>query len=153
GMVRGRVGSGMGAELGTMRVTEQMDALTSLATEPIQYLMVPRVAASILMLPLLVIMGDVVGIYGGYLVAVQLLGANPVAYIDNSFQFLHVGDDVVSGVVQAAVFGLRFWLTAWVRGYYPTGGAEGVGRATTRAVVSGSLSVLVADFFLTKLLF
>ncbi|HKA36174.1 MAG TPA: ABC transporter permease, partial [Thermoanaerobaculia bacterium] len=152
-MVTGRVGSAMAAELGTMRVTEQIDALTSLATEPIQYLMVPRVAASILMLPLLVIMGDVVGIYGGYLVAVQLLGANPVAYIDNSFQFLHVGDDVVSGVVKAAVFGLIFSLIACVRGYYTTGGAEGVGRATTRAVVSGSLSVLVADFFLTKLLF
>src|SRR5215472_10610149 len=92
-MVTGRVGSAMAAELGTMRVTEQIDALTSLATEPVQYLMVPRVAASILMLPLLVIMGDVVGIYGGYFVAVQLLGANPVAYIDNSFQYLHVSDD------------------------------------------------------------
>ena len=115
--------------------------------------MVPRVTASILMLPLLVILGDAVGIYGGYLVAVQLLGANPVAYIDNSFQYLHVGDDVVSGMVKAAVFGLIFSLIACVRGYYTTGGAEGVGRSTTRAVVSGSLSVLVADFFLTKLLF
>src|SRR5262245_10652250 len=152
-MVTGRVGSAMAAELGTMRVTEQMDALTSLATEPVQYLMVPRVTASILMLPLLVVLGDAVGIYGGYLVAVQLLGANPVAYLDNSFQYLHVGDDVVSGVVKAAVFGLIFSLIACVRGYYTTGGAEGVGRATTRAVVSGSLSVLVADFFLTKLLF
>jgi phospholipid/cholesterol/gamma-HCH transport system permease protein len=152
-MVTGRVGSSMVAELGTMRVTEQIDALTSLATEPVQYLVVPRVAASILMLPLLVIMGDVVGIYGGYLVAVQLLGANPVAYLDNSFQYLHVGDDVVSGIIKAAVFGLIFSLIACVRGYHTSGGAEGVGRATTQAVVSGSLSVLVADFFLTKLLF
>jgi phospholipid/cholesterol/gamma-HCH transport system permease protein len=152
-MVTGRVGSAMAAELGTMRVTEQIDALTALGTEPVQYLMVPRVTASILMMPLLVVMGDAVGIYGGYLVAVQLLGANPVAYLDNSFQFLHVKDDVVSGVIKAAVFGLIFSLIACVRGYYTAGGAEGVGRSTTRAVVSGSLSVLVVDFFLTKLLF
>jgi phospholipid/cholesterol/gamma-HCH transport system permease protein len=152
-MVTGRVGSAMAAELGTMRVTEQIDALTALGTEPVQYLMVPRVTASILMMPLLVVMGDAVGIYGGYLVAVQLLGANPVAYLDNSFQYLHVGDDVVSGVIKAAVFGLIFSLIACVRGYYTAGGAEGVGRSTTRAVVSGSLSVLVVDFFLTKLLY
>jgi phospholipid/cholesterol/gamma-HCH transport system permease protein len=152
-MVTGRVGSAMAAELGTMRVTEQIDALTSLGTEPVQYLMVPRVLASIAMLPMLVIMGDVVGIYGGYAVAVQLMGANPVAYLDNSFQFLHVKDDVVSGVIKAAVFGLIFSLIACVKGFYTSGGAEGVGRSTTRAVVSGSLSVLVTDFFLTKLLY
>jgi phospholipid/cholesterol/gamma-HCH transport system permease protein len=152
-MVTGRVGSAMAAELGTMRVTEQIDALTALATEPVQYLIVPRVAASILMLPLLVVMGDAVGIYGGYFVAVQLLGANPVSYIDNSFKYLYVGDDIVSGIIKAAVFGLIFSLIACVRGYYTEGGAEGVGRSTTRAVVSGSLTILVADFFLTKILF
>jgi len=152
-MVTGRVGSAMAAELGTMRVTEQIDALTALGTEPVQYLIVPRVTASVVMMPLLVIMGDAVGIYGGYFVAVQLLGANPVAYIDNSFQFLHVGDDVVSGIIKAAVFGLVFSLIACIRGYNTTGGAEGVGRSTTRAVVAGSLTVLVVDFFLTKLLF
>src|SRR6476661_2766700 len=152
-MVTGRVGSAMAAELGTMRVTEQIDALTSLGTEPVQYLMVPRVTASIVMMPLLVIMGDAVGIYGGYFVAVQLLGANPVAYLDNSFQFLHVKDDVVSGIIKAAVFGLIFSLIACLRGYMTSGGAEGVGRSTTRAVVSGSLTVLVVDFFLTKLLY
>jgi phospholipid/cholesterol/gamma-HCH transport system permease protein len=152
-MVTGRVGSAMAAELGTMRVTEQIDALTALGTEPVQYLMVPRVTASILMMPLLVIMGDAVGIYGGYLVAVQLLGANPVAYLDNSFQYLHLKDDVVSGIIKAAAFGLIFSMIACVRGYYTTGGAEGVGRSTTRAVVSGSLAILVTDFFLTKLLY
>jgi phospholipid/cholesterol/gamma-HCH transport system permease protein len=152
-MVTGRVGSAMAAELGTMRVTEQIDALTALGTEPVQYLMVPRVTASVLMMPLLVILGDAVGIYGGYFVAVQLLGANPVAYVDNSFQYLHVRDDVVSGIIKAAVFGLVFSLIACIRGYMTSGGAEGVGRATTRAVVAGSLSVLVVDFFLTKLLF
>ena len=152
-MVTGRVGSAMAAELGTMRVTEQIDALTALGTEPVQYLMVPRVTASVVMMPLLVIMGDAVGIYGGYFVAVQLLGANPVAYVDNSFQYLHVREDVVSGVIKAAVFGLVFSLIACIRGYLTSGGAEGVGRATTRAVVAGSLTVLVVDFFLTKLLF
>jgi phospholipid/cholesterol/gamma-HCH transport system permease protein len=151
-MVTGRVGSAMAAELGTMRVTEQIDALTALGTEPVQYLVVPRVAASILMMPLLVMLGDAVGMYGGYLVAVQLLGANPVTYIDNSFQFLEVSD-VTSGIVKAAVFGLIFSLVACVRGYYTEGGEEGVGRSTTRAVVAGSLAVLFADFFLTKLLF
>jgi phospholipid/cholesterol/gamma-HCH transport system permease protein len=152
-MVTGRVGSAMAAELGTMRVTEQIDALTSLGTEPVQYLMVPRVTASILMMPLLVIMGDAVGIYGGYFVAVQLLGANPVSYLDNSFQYLHVKDDIVSGIIKAAAFGLIFSLIACLRGYLTTGGAEGVGRSTTRAVVSGSLTLLVVDFFLTKLLY
>ena len=151
-MVTGRVGSAMAAELGTMRVTEQIDALTALGTEPVQYLVVPRVAASILMMPLLVMLGDAVGMYGGYLVAVQLLGANPLTYVENSFQFLEVSD-VTSGIVKAAVFGLIFSLVACVRGYYTEGGAEGVGRATTRAVVAGSLAVLFADFFLTKLLF
>jgi phospholipid/cholesterol/gamma-HCH transport system permease protein len=151
-MVTGRVGSAMAAELGTMRVTEQIDALTALGTEPVQYLVVPRVAASILMMPLLVMLGDAVGMYGGYLVAVQLLGANPITYVENSFQFLEVSD-VTSGILKAAVFGLIFSLVACVRGYYTEGGAEGVGRSTTRAVVSGSLAVLFADFFLTKLLF
>ena len=151
-MVTGRVGSAMAAELGTMRVTEQIDALTALGTEPVQYLVVPRVTASVVMMPLLVILGDAVGMYGGYLVAVQLLGANPITYIENSFQFLEVSD-VTSGIVKAAVFGLIFSVVACVRGYYTVGGAEGVGRSTTRAVVAGSLSVLFADFFLTKLLF
>ena len=152
-MVTGRVGSSMAAELGSMRVTEQIDALTSLGTEPVQYLVVPRVAASVAMMPLLVLMADVVGMYGGYLVAVQLLGANPVTYIDQSFKYLTVQDDIVSGLIKAAVFGLVYSLIACVRGYDTRGGAEGVGRATTRAVVSGSLAVLLTDFFLTKLLF
>jgi phospholipid/cholesterol/gamma-HCH transport system permease protein len=152
-MVTGRVGSSMAAELGSMRVTEQIDALTSLGTEPIQYLMVPRIVASIVMLPLLVIMGDAIGITGGYLVAVKLLDVNPIRYLENTFQFLHIQEDIVSGLIKAAAFGLIFSLIACVRGYYTSGGAEGVGRSTTRAVVSGSLAILIADFFLTKLLF
>ena len=151
-MVTGRVGSAMAAELGTMRVTEQIDALVALATEPVQYLVVPRVVAATVMLPLLVVMADAVGIGGGYLVAVDLLGANPTTYVHNSFQFLEM-NDLTSGVIKAAVFGLIFSLIGCQKGYYTEGGAEGVGISTTRAVVSGSLAILIADFFLTKILF
>jgi phospholipid/cholesterol/gamma-HCH transport system permease protein len=151
-MVTGRVGSSMAAEIGSMRVTEQIDALTALATEPVQYLVVPRVIASILMMPLLVVMGDVVGMYGGYFVAVQLLGSNPATYFDSSFQYVDM-NDLTSGLIKAAVFGLIFSVVACVKGYYTDGGAEGVGRSTTQAVVAGSLAILLADFFLTRLLF
>jgi phospholipid/cholesterol/gamma-HCH transport system permease protein len=151
-MVTGRVGSSMAAEIGTMRVTEQVDALKALATDPMQYLFVPRVIAGIVMLPFLVVLGDALGIYGGYVVAVKLMHANPVVYEQNTYQFLEL-NDIWSGVIKAAAFGLILTLTGCVRGYYTTGGAEGVGRATTYAVVSASLIILLSDFFLTKLLF
>ena len=151
-MVAGRVGSSMAAEIGTMRVTEQIDALQALATDPVQYLFVPRVISGIVMLPLLVVLGDALGIGGGYLVAVKLLGANPTIYEKNTFAFLDL-NDLFSGLIKAAVFGLILTLTGCVRGYYTSGGAEGVGRATTAAVVSASLIILLSDFFLTKLLF
>jgi phospholipid/cholesterol/gamma-HCH transport system permease protein len=151
-MVTGRVGSSMAAEIGTMRVTEQLDALQALATDPVQYLFVPRVIAGIVMLPLLTILGDALGVGGGYLVGVKMMGANPVVYEQNTYQFLKM-NDVWSGLIKAAVFGLILTLTGCVRGYYTSGGAEGVGRATTAAVVSASLIVLLSDFFLTKLLF
>jgi phospholipid/cholesterol/gamma-HCH transport system permease protein len=151
-LVTGRVGSSMAAEIGSMRVTEQIDALEALATDPVQYLFVPRVLATILMMPLLVVMGDVVGIYGGYFVAVELLGANPVAYYDSTFEYLDLVD-LTSGLIKAAVFGLILAVVACMKGYYTTGGAEGVGRSTTAAVVIASLSILFVDFFLTRLLF
>lgn len=151
-MVAGRVGSSMAAEIGTMRVTEQIDALQALATDPVQYLFVPRIIAGVLMLPLLVILGDALGVGGGYLVAVKLLGVNPVIYEQNTYAFLKLSD-LWSGLVKAGVFGLILTLTGCVRGYYTSGGAEGVGRATTQAVVSASLIILLTDFFLTKLLF
>jgi phospholipid/cholesterol/gamma-HCH transport system permease protein len=151
-MVTGRVGSSMAAEIGTMRVTEQIDALESLATNPIHYLFVPRVIAGMTMLPLLTILGDALGIFGGYLVAVNLLGANPVAYQSNTFQFLQL-DDLTSGVIKSFFFGIILTFTGCVKGYTTTGGAEGVGRATTAAVVTASLLILLSDFFLTKLLF
>jgi len=151
-IVAGRAGSAMGAELGTMRVTEQIDALEVMATDPVHYLVVPRVWATTLMLPLLVGMGNAVGIAGGYLVAVVLMGANPVAYVDNTFQFLEL-NDLFSGLIKAAVFGFLLAVIGCLQGFYTTGGAEGVGRSTTSAVVVASIAILVADFFLTRLLF
>ena len=151
-MVAGRVGSSMAAEIGTMRVTEQIDALKALATDPIQYLFVPRVIAGLVMLPFLVVLGDALGIYGGYLVGVKLMNTNPVVYKQNTFQFLEI-NDVMSGLIKAGAFGLILTLTGCVRGYHTSGGAEGVGRATTNAVVSASLIILLTDFFLTKILF
>src|SRR5712692_7864055 len=151
-MVTGRVGSSIAAEIGTMRVTEQIDALKALATDPVQYLFVPRVIAGITMLPLLVLLGDALGIYGGYLVGVKLMHSNPIIYEENTYQFLKMNESW-SGLSKAGVFGLMLTLTGCVRGYYTTGGAEGVGRATTNAVVSASLIILLTDFFLTKLLF
>ncbi len=151
-MVTGRVGSSMAAEIGTMKVTEQIDALKALATEPVQYLFVPRVVAGLVMLPFLTVIGDALGILGGYLVAVKLMRVNPVQYQQNTYQFLQLSD-VWSGLVKAAAFGLILTRTGCVRGYHTTGGAEGVGRATTNAVVSASLIILLTDFFLTKILF
>jgi phospholipid/cholesterol/gamma-HCH transport system permease protein len=151
-MVTGRVGSSMAAEIGSMRITEQIDALKTLATEPVHYLVVPRVIASVLMMPLLVVVGDVVGMYGGYFVSVQLLGSNPVAYYESSFQYLDL-NDFTAGLIKSAVFGLILSVVACSRGYYTTGGAEGVGRSTTQAVVTASLAILLSDFFLTRLLF
>src|SRR5512136_2432456 len=151
-MVAGRVGSAMAAELGTMRVTEQIDALYAMATEPVHYLIVPRVAASTMMLPPLVAITNGLGILGGWLVSVNLLGANPVVYWDRTFMYLDL-NDVFSGLIKAAVFGLILAITGCSKGFFTTGGAEGVGRATTSAVVMASLAILISDFFLTKILF
>lgn len=151
-MIAGRCGSAMGAELGTMRVTEQIDALEVLATDPIHYLVVPRVWATTLMLPLLVGIADAVGIFGGYLVAVVMMGTNPVTYMANTFQFMEL-TDLTSGLIKAAVFGLIIATVGCQKGFYTTGGAAGVGKATTQAVVTASIAVLIADFFLTKILF
>ncbi|HSS47603.1 MAG TPA: MlaE family lipid ABC transporter permease subunit [Thermoanaerobaculia bacterium] len=151
-IVSGRAGSAMGAELGTMRVTEQIDALEVMATDPVHYLVVPRVWASTIMLPLLVVMGNGVGIMGGYAVAVILMGANPVSYVDKSFQYMD-SNDLFSGVIKAAVFGFLLAAIGCQQGFYTTGGAEGVGKSTTAAVVVASIAILISDFFLTRLLF
>lgn len=151
-VIAGRCGSAMGAELGTMRVTEQIDALEVLATDPIHYLMVPRVWATAIMLPLLIVLGDAIGIYGGYLVSVVLMGANPVTYMENTFQYMDI-QDMTSGLIKAAVFGVLIAVIGCQKGFYTRGGAEGVGTATTQSVVLASIAILVSDFFMTKLLF
>lgn len=151
-MISGRIGSALAAELGSMRVTEQIDALYAMATEPVHYLVVPRVGATTLMLPPLVAFANGLGIFGGYAVSVGLLGANPVVYWEKTFQFLDL-NDVFSGLIKAAVFGLILSVTGCSKGFFTTGGAEGVGRSTTAAVVMSSVVILLSDFFLTKILF
>jgi len=151
-MVSGRVGAAMAAELGTMKVTEQIDALVTLATNPVKYLVVPRVVASTLVLPVLVIFADLVGILGGYFVSVYLLGANSYVYTDKTYQYLQFRD-IYTGLVKAAVFGFLIALISCYNGFIAEGGAEGVGRATTRAVVASSMTVLVSDYFMTSFMF
>jgi len=151
-IVAGRAGSAMGAELGTMRVTEQIDALEVMATDPVHYLVVPRVWATTIMLPLLVVMGNFVGILGGYMVAVIMMGANPNTYVDRSFQYMDL-TDLFSGLIKAAVFGFLLAAIGCQKGFYTSGGAEGVGRSTTSAVVVASIAILISDFFLTRILF
>ncbi len=151
-VIAGRSGSAMGAELGTMRVTEQIDAMEVMATDPVHYLMVPRVWATVIMLPLLVVVADAIGIWGGYFVSVIIMGANPVSYIDTTFQYMELGD-ITSGLIKAAFFGMLIAVVGCQQGYYTRGGAEGVGRATTRSVVIASIAILISDFFLTKILF
>jgi len=151
-IVAGRAGSAMAAELGTMRVTEQIDALEVMATDPVHYLVVPRVWATTIMLPLLVVMGNAVGILGGYMVAVILMDANPNTYVERSFQYMAL-NDLFSGLIKAAIFGFLLAAIGCQQGYYTSGGAEGVGRSTTAAVVVASIAILISDFFMTRLLF
>jgi phospholipid/cholesterol/gamma-HCH transport system permease protein len=151
-MVAGRVGAAMAAEIGTMRVTDQIDALTTLSTDPLRYLVLPRLLAGIITLPMLVVVADIIGVFGGYLVGVYKLGFNPQAYLNGTWQRLET-TDVVSGLVKAAVFGFIVALMGCYQGYYSRGGAQGVGRATTYAVVSASILILVVDYLITAAFF
>ena len=151
-MVAGRIGAAMAAEIGTMRVTEQIDALTTLSTNPLNYLVAPRLIAGITMLPLLVVVGDIIGVFGGYLVSIYKLGFNPATYIRNTIDFVETLD-VVSGLVKASVFGFLVTLMGCYHGYNSRGGAQGVGAATTNAVVSASILILIFDYVLTELFF
>lgn len=148
-MVTGRAGSAMATELGTMRVTEQIDALDTMAVNPVKYLVVPRLIAGICMFPVLTVITDFVGVIGGYLVGVRLLGINSGVYIGRTLDFVRV-DDILSGLSKAVVFGLIATLIACYNGFRTTGGAEGVGRAATSSVVMGSVTILVADYILSS---
>jgi phospholipid/cholesterol/gamma-HCH transport system permease protein len=151
-IVTGRAGAAMAAELGTMRVTEQIDALESLATNPVQYLIVPRFLSGLVMLPALTVITDIVGILGGYFVAVVLLGTSSTSYMRSTWDFLQI-QDIYSGLIKACFFGASFALISCYKGFYTSGGAEGVGRATTGAVVYSSMTILISDYFLSAWLF
>ncbi|MBI3609138.1 MAG: ABC transporter permease [Nitrospirae bacterium] len=151
-IVAGRAGAAMAAELGTMRVTEQIDALSTMATNPIKYLIVPRLLAGMLMLPILTIFSDAIGIAGGYFVAVKVLDVNPVVYMRRTTDFLEF-DDIFGGLLKALVFGIIIATVSCYKGFNTEGGAEGVGKATTGAVVLSSMLILISDYFLTAMLF
>jgi len=151
-MVAGRVAAAIAAEIGTMRVTEQIDALTTLSTNPIKYLVVPRLVASVLTLPLLVAIADSIGVFGGYIVATKSLGFNGYVYLKNSVDFV-TNEDVYSGLIKAAVFGFIIALMGCYNGFNSKGGAQGVGTATTNAVVTASILILAANYVLTSVIF
>ena len=151
-MVAGRVSASIAAELGTMRVTEQIDALTTLSTNPMKYLVAPRVLAATLVMPVLAFIGDIIGILGGFLVGTQRLGFNDGAYVRNTLDFLEFGD-VASGLIKAAVFGFIIALMGCYHGYHSGRGAQGVGQATTNAVVTASILILAANYLRTEALF
>ncbi len=147
-MVAGRVGASIAAELGTMKVTEQIDALRTLSTNPFKYLVAPRMIAGVLMLPLLVLVADVIGVMGGYLVSAHVLGFSPGPYISNTFKFLEQ-IDIVSGLTKAGVFGFVITIMGCYFGYNSNRGAEGVGIAATNAVVSASIVILLLNYIIT----
>ena len=151
-VVAGRVSAAIAAEIGTMRVTEQIDALTTLSTNPFKYLVAPRLVAGVLTMPVLVAVADTIGIMGGWLVGVNRLNFNSSTYIANTVDFLTFGD-IASGLVKAAVFGFIITLMGCYHGYNSGRGAQGVGRATTNAVVSAMVLILATDYLLTETFF
>lgn len=151
-MVAGRVGASFAAELGTMRVSEQIDALWTLSTDPVRYLIMPRLVAAVLMLPLLVILADVIGVAGGYFISVVLLDQNPTVYLDKTTLYMEQ-HDFYSGLIKAGFFGGIIGIVGCSEGFYCAGGAQGVGQATTRAVVIACMSILVGDYILTAWMF
>ncbi len=151
-MVAGRVGAAIAAEIGTMRVTDQIDALSTLSTDPMKYLVAPRLLAGLVALPLLVVVADILGVLGGFIIATVKLGFNSGAYLTNTLNFVQT-DDVVSGLAKAGVFGVLITLMGCYQGYNSKGGAQGVGAATTSAVVAASVLILAFDYVLTELFF
>jgi len=151
-MVAGRVSSAMAAELGTMRVTEQLDAMTTLRTDPYRYLIAPRLFASLLSLPVLVFVANAIGIFGGYMISVYKLGFNASGYLAVTRNFLQA-QDFMMALVKAAVFGFFIALMGCYHGFRTAGGAAGVGRATTNAVVSSFVLILLSNLVITVIAF
>ena len=150
-MLAGRAGAGIATEIGTMRISEQIDALESMAVNPIQFLVLPRVVAGMIVGPMLTLLFFVVGMFGAYVVAVVSLGVDHGQFIANATNILKIMD-VVQGLLKSAVFGLTVVLVGCYQGFHATGGGRGVGIGTTRAVVIGSVSILVLDYFLSDIL-
>lgn len=159
-MVAGRVGSGIAAQLGSMKVTEQIDALNTLGTDPIKKLVTPRIIAALVMVPVLTIINDMIGIFGGNVIATMMLGLPSSLYwrtvweqiMAGGFVFTVFPNDFVQGLVKPLVFGAIIAITACYFGLRTTGGTEGVGQATTKTVVTSSILILVSDYFLTQIL-
>lgn len=159
-MVAGRVGSGIAAQLGSMRVTEQIDALNTLGTDPIKKLVTPRVLASLIMLPILTVINNLIGIFGGNIIAKFVVDIPTSLYwrsvweqiAMDGFTLRYIPNDFVQGMTKPFVFGGIISVTACYFGLNTTGGTEGVGQATTRAVVTASILILVLDYFLTQIL-
>ena len=151
-MVAARVASSIAAEIGTMKVTEQIDALVTLSTDPMKYLTLPRVLAATVSVPLLVAVGDAIGIMGGYMVGTTRLGFNPAVYLQNTADFLETWD-VVSGMIKGAAFGFIVALMGCYHGMQSGRGAQGVGAATKSAVVAASVLILAANYLLTEVFF
>lgn len=149
-MLSGRVSAGIAAEIGTMRVTEQIDAMSTLQTNPFRFLIAPRVLAATLTLPILVLIADIIGVMGGWLVSVNSLGFNGTVYLRNTLEFLEA-EDVILGLIKAAVFGFIISVMGAYHGYRSSGGALGVGRATTNAVVGSTVLILAANYVITAL--
>jgi phospholipid/cholesterol/gamma-HCH transport system permease protein len=148
-MLAGRVSAAMAAEIGAMRATEQIDAMKTLSTDPFRYLVAPRLLATVIVMPLLTLAADIIGIAGGWVVATKTLDFNGAVYVKNTWDFLQTWD-VVSGLIKAAVFGFIIALMGCYHGYNSSGGARGVGRATTHAVVSAAILIFAADYLLTS---
>ena len=151
-MVAGRVSAAIAAELGTMRVTEQIDALVTLSTNPFKYLVTPRIVAAVLTMPILVAIADIIGVMGGWVVGTQSLGYNSSVYIHNTYDYMKTAD-VMSGLYKAAAFGFIIALMGCYHGYYSRGGAQGVGAATTNAVVSAAILILATNYVMTSIFF
>jgi len=151
-MVTARAGSAMSAEIGTMRVTEQIDALTVMGVNPVQYLIIPRIIAAIVMLPMLTLVFDAIGMIGSWIVGVKLLGIDEGMFMSRIVEYVDY-EDLNSGLIKAAVFGAILAIVGCYKGFTTSGGAEGVGKATTYSVVISAVSILVADYILTALMF
>jgi phospholipid/cholesterol/gamma-HCH transport system permease protein len=150
-MLAGRIGSSMAAELGTMRVTEQIDALTALGANPIQYLVVPRFIACILLIPLLTFVADGMGVISGWLVSTQLLGINSHFYWQHSLEFVR-GYDLLTGFIKSVLFGASIAVIGCHRGFHSRAGADGVGRAATEAFVHAFVAILIINFLIGTLM-